>query len=136
MSRAKRRYQELLGRFANTPEYKAYNLISDVIDGICEQMHVDGISRAELARRLGVTPQYVTNFLNGTENTTVLQLVRFAGVLGLRLQMGVASTHRAVIEWVPATPDRASFTGFDSDALDDVLAKGVGSADDRGEVAA
>ena len=69
--------------YENDPEAVNYRLLMDATDMICREMDAQGITRRELADRLGVSPQYVTKFLNTPGNTTLLQIVRFAQALGL-----------------------------------------------------
>jgi predicted transcriptional regulator len=50
-------------------------LVIDVLEHICERMEELGVTRAELARRLGTSPAYVTQVLRGT-NITLRTLAR------------------------------------------------------------
>jgi len=76
-------FAEWLEEFRDDPEYISHGLLMDATDLICREMEAQGLSRRELAERLGVSPQYVTKFLNTPGNTTLLQIVRFAQALGL-----------------------------------------------------
>ena len=59
-------------------------------------MERQNVTRVELAERLGITRQQVTNFLNTPSNTTLKTVVRFARALGLdvsvKLQRPVTMT--------------------------------------------
>jgi len=52
-------------------------------------MQQQGMKRKDLAERLGVSPQYVTRFLNTPGNTTVHQVVRFAEAVGLHVNLSL-----------------------------------------------
>ena len=52
-------------------------LILDATEAICEALEENGISRANLADRLGTSNAYVTQLLNGSRNMT---LRTFAGI--------------------------------------------------------
>jgi transcriptional regulator with XRE-family HTH domain len=52
-------------------------------DIVQRQLEADGVSRSELARRLGVPPQMVTDYLNGRRAPTGDMIERFFGALGL-----------------------------------------------------
>lgn len=54
-------------------------LVSDMIDLL---MKKEGVSNAELARRLGKSRQYVTKILQGNANFTLESLVQIARALG------------------------------------------------------
>ncbi|MBU0606817.1 MAG: helix-turn-helix transcriptional regulator [Armatimonadetes bacterium] len=76
-------FAALEAKYANDPEAINYGLLMDATDLICREMEAQGLTRRELAERLGVSPQYVTKFLNTPSNTSLLQIVRFAQALGL-----------------------------------------------------
>lgn len=60
--------------------------ISAVTGLLCKRMHEQGVSRAELARRLEKTPGWVTQLLDGDRNKTVRTLSDAFCVLGLSLE--------------------------------------------------
>lgn len=65
-------------------------LILEVTESIATVMEEHGISRAELAKRLGKTPAFVTKLLRGDNNFTLRTLsdVFFAMDYGARLTLG------------------------------------------------
>jgi len=80
-------FQQWEQQYADDPEYITYGLLYEITEDICRAMEKQGINRRELARRLGVRPQYVSKFLNTPANTTVQQVVRFAQAVGLKVEM-------------------------------------------------
>lgn len=56
--------------------------IFETTERLCELMDETGVSRSELARRLGTTPGYVTQLLDGTANMTIAKVVDVFLVLG------------------------------------------------------
>jgi transcriptional regulator with XRE-family HTH domain len=52
-------------------------------------MEQRGISRSELARRLGASPAYVTKILRGDANFTLASLAKLAAALGAELEIGL-----------------------------------------------
>ncbi|TAK72259.1 MAG: XRE family transcriptional regulator, partial [Dehalococcoidia bacterium] len=54
-----------------------------------------GVSRAELAERLGTSRAYVTKLLEGQENMTVKTLVRVANALEMKVAMKLVPRQRA-----------------------------------------
>jgi transcriptional regulator with XRE-family HTH domain len=54
------------------------------------------ISRAELARRLSVTPPYVTKLLRGDVNVTIDTAVRIAHALGMRWSQHLTDAEQTV----------------------------------------
>ncbi len=65
----------LIDRLSETPEEKKLlqreMAILEVTEFICEVMEEDGVSRAELARRLGTSPANVSQVLDGERNMTI-----------------------------------------------------------------
>lgn len=51
--------------------------------------YYSGMSRAELARRLHVSPQYVTKLLSGRQNFTISQLCKIANIFHRRLRIEI-----------------------------------------------
>ncbi len=65
----------LVERLTKTREgmrlYQQERAIQELTDLLCEVMDEEDVSRAELARRLGKTPSYITQLLDGRANMTI-----------------------------------------------------------------
>lgn len=61
--------------------------MADVLALIVAQLKRRGVSRAELARRAGLTAQAVTNYLNGHRQPGAAELEAMARALGLELAL-------------------------------------------------
>lgn len=78
----------LAASFAATPslveeiEYKKLTIIEELL----RYLKSEGISRTELADRMGVAPSRITKLLNGAENLTIGTLVRAGKAVGADLQ--------------------------------------------------
>ncbi len=66
------------------PAYLAEDMALDIAEQITRAMQADGISRAELARRMGVNRAYVTKLLNAPANMTLKTISAAAIALALR----------------------------------------------------
>jgi Helix-turn-helix. len=62
-------------------------LIVGATEVICELLEREGVSRQELAERLGKTKGFVSQVLNGERNMTLRTLADLAHVLGHRLRV-------------------------------------------------
>ena len=133
MRSAEDEFQDLIDEFEDDPEYIAYGLVSKFVDDLCRVMDTRGVTRAELAGRLGVSPQYVTKFLDSTEKTSVCQLVRFAKALGVEVTLTVEPTATAFHHTPPCQTQWP--TQARTRAWTPLLPKGE-DADDRGRSAA
>jgi len=82
-------YQDHIGQFRDTPEFETERLLVDLTEELVAHMDRQDISRAELARRLGVSRAFVTNLLKGSPNLTIKTLVRVAYAAGLNIEISM-----------------------------------------------
>lgn len=71
------------------PTTIVHGMLCEITEAICEAMDRRGMSQADLARKLEVTPQYISEFLNTPQNTTLKQIVRFATAVGLEVDLAL-----------------------------------------------
>jgi transcriptional regulator with XRE-family HTH domain len=69
-------------------ELEQERLILDVTEMICELMNEAGVSKTELAARLGTTKSHVTQLLAGNRNFTIRTLSDVLVALGSRVRPG------------------------------------------------
>ena len=67
--------------------YWVAGTVLELTEAVTEIMERAGISRSELARRLGTSPAYVTKMLRGNASFTLATISRLARVLGADLQI-------------------------------------------------
>ncbi len=79
----------------HTPEYELEWLLLDIHEAVWAAMQARGVSRAELAERLGTSRAYITKLLEGQENMTVKTLVRVANALEMKVGMKLVPRERA-----------------------------------------
>jgi transcriptional regulator with XRE-family HTH domain len=89
--------------------YQIASVILDFTEELHKQMEKNGVSRVELARRLNVSPAYVTKALRGNVNFTVETMVRLANAVGGKIYVHLApESHEVrwfdVIERAPQKP--------------------------------
>lgn len=89
------RYRQFVEESKGSPEYWSEVAAHELIREIEERMEQHGISRAELARRLGTSKAYVTKVLGGNANFTLTTMVRLAQALGGRIQVHIADPSAA-----------------------------------------
>lgn len=83
---------EFHDRFKDDATYRAESLYNDITADILAHMNKHGISRAELARRMGVSEARVSQIFGETQNFTLETLARMAAALGLDLKVTVRQT--------------------------------------------
>ena len=69
------------------------DLIFDVSQLLWDTLEESGVSRAELARRLGTSESYITKLLRGCSNLTLRSIADIFGALGKRVVVK-ATTHQ------------------------------------------
>lgn len=65
----------------------AARVILDFTEQLEDEMDTKKISKSELAKKLNVSCQCVTRFMNGQQNHSVESLVRYAKALGLNVAL-------------------------------------------------
>src|SRR5262245_32354630 len=78
---------------------------SDIAEQIIKAMKQAGVSKAELARRLGKSRALVTLILQGSTNFTIESLVKIAESLGCQLEIKL-NRKEAISSWEDFESDR------------------------------
>ena len=86
----KKSFKELFDQAKGRDTYWVASLILDFTEGLHKIMESNGVSRSELARRLGVSPAYVTKVLRGNVNFTLDSMVRLARAAGGEVSLQIA----------------------------------------------
>ena len=77
-------FEKGLAQARNRLAYQEEGLFLDVASRVIEAMEIRGITRSELARRLGVNPAYITKILHGHANLSLESLAKVAFAMGLK----------------------------------------------------
>jgi hypothetical protein len=89
---AKTSYEELTDTAEDMRLYQQERAIEYVTAMICSVMTAQGVTRAELAKRLGKVPGWVTQVLDGEKNKTIRTLSDLLWALGESLEF----SHRPI----------------------------------------
>ena len=89
------RFRRDAERARNTPEYELEWLLLDIHEALWAAMQARGVSRSELAERLGTSRAYITKLLEGQENMTLKTLVRVANALEMKVSTKFIPRERA-----------------------------------------
>jgi antitoxin component HigA of HigAB toxin-antitoxin module len=76
------RYWKLFARAEASPDYWNAVAAYEFVRELAQRMEEQGISRAELARRLGTSKAYVTKVLSADVNFTLATMNRLAAAVG------------------------------------------------------
>ena len=85
-------FQKGLARAKKRLAYHEEGLFLDVATRVIDAMENRGISRSDLARRLGVNPAYITKILHGHANLSLESLAKVAFAMGLKWECILLST--------------------------------------------
>lgn len=97
------RFDEMVEKARQSVDYWVTGPIVEFTEDVCRLMDEQGISRAELARRLGTSRAYVTKLLGGNANFTLETMTKVAMALGAAVHVHVAS-QAAHTRWTDETP--------------------------------
>lgn len=95
--------REMFREAEKTLEYNLEVSIIDFTEDLCRWMEEKGVSRAELARRIGTSPAYVTKILRGNSNFTLSSMVRIAMALESEVRIHLAP-RGAMTRWIDDLP--------------------------------
>jgi transcriptional regulator with XRE-family HTH domain len=79
-------------------DYWVTGPIVEFTEDICRLMDEQGVSRAELARRLGTSRAYITKLLGGDANFTLQTMTKISMALGAAVHVHVAPQD-ATVRW-------------------------------------
>jgi transcriptional regulator with XRE-family HTH domain len=82
-------FSELIRDARSRDDYWIEDAILKFTMRLHELMQEQGISKTELAKRLGVSQPYVTRVLKGGDNLTVGTMVKLARAVGASLQISL-----------------------------------------------
>ena len=86
----KNSFKELFCEAKERDTYWVASAILDFTEGLHKIMEASGITRSDLARRLRVSPAYITKVLRGNVNFTVDSMVRLVRAAGGEISIHVA----------------------------------------------
>lgn len=72
------RIQEEMDRFKDDPEYRAEGYYLEVTEKVVKRMSREGISKADLARRMDCSKSHITQLFQGVTNITLETLAKLA----------------------------------------------------------
>ncbi len=67
----------------------------EIASKVYDAMDVQGISKEELAKLVGITPEYLSQLLDGEFPITIKMMVRLATTLGFKWDLGILAATEA-----------------------------------------
>lgn len=94
--RTTERFADLLQSAEQSDRFRIDGLKVEISEQIYQAMNQQGISNADLARRLGKSRAYVTKLLRGTTNFTLESLVRIGRALSNEVEINLVAKPTAI----------------------------------------
>jgi len=88
-------FPELFQQAEGHEDYWLAGAILEFTEAVVREMERQGMSRTELAQRLGATPAYVTKILRGKVNFTLATMVKMARALDSEVHVQLIGPARA-----------------------------------------
>jgi len=98
------KYTARLAEVKKSPGYWGAFIVDLFARSLCAEMERQGVSRAELARRAGVSRQRVTKMLAGDSNLTAESMAKFALCLGQVVHVRLAEPGERPL-WLTSNAD-------------------------------
>jgi transcriptional regulator with XRE-family HTH domain len=91
-------FAALYAKLESTPAYQAEKLAVAFLAELNAFMQAHDVSNAELARRAGVSPAYITKVFRGPSNLSLETLTKLADAVGSKVHLHLA-TNGADVRW-------------------------------------
>ena len=100
-------WRKLFKAAERNPAYWAEGTWLRFTEELLALMEAQNVTRAELARRVGVSPAYITKVFRGTVNLTLDSMAKLALAVGASVRLHVAPNDQ-ITRWhdVPVTTER------------------------------
>ena len=78
-------FENELKKARNTPEYHTVDFCTEFILSVKQYLKKNNLKQKDLAKKMGTSSTYVSNFLSGNENMTALTMVKVALALDCKI---------------------------------------------------
>jgi transcriptional regulator with XRE-family HTH domain len=92
----KKSFKELFDEARKSDDYWIARAKLDITENIYQLMEAKGMKKADLAKKIGKTPAYITKVFRGNANFTLETMVRLARALGGNLTIGVKKEEKKI----------------------------------------
>jgi len=76
-------FSQMLEESRNRPDFIADEMALQIVADVYKAMLREGLTKKQLAERIGVSPAFVSQVLNGKPNMTLVTVAKFALALNL-----------------------------------------------------
>ena len=102
---SKKSFAALYAKLEPTPDYQASAMAVQFLADVHARMQALGMTQAELARKLNVSPAYITKLFRGSANLSVETMTKFSAAVGCKIHLHLAnSVHQ--VRWFDVVAQR------------------------------
>lgn len=101
-------FAALYAKLESTPAYQAEKLAVAFLAELNAFMQAHDVSNAELARRAGVSPAYITKVFRGPSNLSLETLTKLAEAVGSKVHLHLAN-NGADVRWFDVFQQQRAF---------------------------
>ena len=112
---SKKSFAALYAKLEPTPAYQAEKLAVAFLAELNAFMQAHDVSNAELARRAGVSPAYITKVFRGPSNLSIETLTKLADAVGCKVHLHLAN-NAADVRWFDVFQKRTFHREIDPSA--------------------
>lgn len=105
---SKKSFAALYTKLEPTPVYQAEKLAVDFLVELNAFMQAHSVSNADLARKAGVSPAYITKVFRGPSNLSLATLTKLAHAIGCKVHLHLAN-HGADVRWFDVFQQQPAF---------------------------
>lgn len=105
---SKNSFAALYAKLESTPAYQAEKLAVAFLVELNAFMQSHGVSNADLARKAGVSPAYITKVFRGPSNLSMETLTKLAHAVGCKVYLHLAN-HDADVRWFDVFQQQPAF---------------------------
>ena len=104
---SKKSFTAMYAALEASPSYQATALAVNFLAEVYARMQETGMTKAQLAVAMGVSPAYVTKLFNGSSNLTMETMAKLAHAVGGKAHVHLAK-HDVSVRWFDVHPGHAA----------------------------
>lgn len=110
---SKKSFAALYAKLEPTAAYQASALAVNFLADVHARMQALGMTQAELARKVGVSPAYITKLFRGSANLSVETMTKFSDAVDCKLHLHLANANHKV-RWFDVVAQRQTHSPADA----------------------
>lgn len=93
------KFSQSFSSLKDTIDYKVQRKSVEFLTKIHSLMNQNGVSKKQLAERIGCSPAYISKLFNGSSNISLETMLKFADALDSEVNIQICQKHQS-IRWI------------------------------------